>query len=61
MIKPVIRFLRFYFLKAGFMDGFQGLIYHVITAFMMFVSEVKILEARGFKDSLFLTLFKRAR
>lgn len=61
LIKPVFRFFRYYFFKGGLLDGFNGLVYHVITAFMMFVSEIKIFEARGFKDNLILTLFKRAK
>jgi glycosyltransferase involved in cell wall biosynthesis len=60
-IKPFFRFVSHYFFKAGFLDGFNGLVYQVITAFTLFLSEIKILEARGFKDNLLLTLFKRAR
>jgi glycosyltransferase involved in cell wall biosynthesis len=61
ILKPFFRFIRYYFFKGGLLDGFNGLVYHVITAFMMFVSEIKILEAREFKDNLVLTLFKRAK
>jgi (heptosyl)LPS beta-1,4-glucosyltransferase len=59
-IRPLYRFIKCYFFKAGFLDGIMGLIFHVITSFGMFLGEIKILEARGMKARLLATLFKRA-
>jgi len=49
LIKPAAYFLKHYFLKLGFLDGVEGLIYHMISAHYVFIKEVKLAELSGFK------------
>ena len=44
--RPLARFVRDYILKAGFLDGFPGLVVAVNTAFYVFVKHVKLREMR---------------
>jgi glycosyltransferase involved in cell wall biosynthesis len=60
-IRPVYRFIKYYFFKLGFLDGIQGLTFHLLTALDLFVQEVKILEKTGLKVNLLKTLFKRSK
>jgi glycosyltransferase involved in cell wall biosynthesis len=60
-IRPLYRFIKYYFFRFGFLDGIQGLTFQVSTSFYMYITEAKILEKRGFKCHLMPTLFKRAR
>lgn len=43
-ISPFIQFIRSYFLKLGFLDGFSGLAIAVITAFGTFLKYAKLKE-----------------
>ena len=45
LVRPFLFFLRNYFFKAGFLDGRQGFIYHVLWSFWVrFLIDVKIIE-----------------
>ena len=48
-LRPLFRFIKWYKLKLGFLDGVQGLVFHALSAFYVFVSEVKLLEMNKFK------------
>jgi glycosyltransferase involved in cell wall biosynthesis len=61
LIRPVYRFIKYYFFRCGFLDGIQGLVFHVLTALYLFLQEVKILEKKNFKVDLLGTIFKRAK
>jgi glycosyltransferase involved in cell wall biosynthesis len=62
LIKPVFNFIKLYFLKFGFMDGIQGLVYQILSAFYIFLKEVKTLEKSGFKNSRLLnTILLKAK
>ena len=48
LVRPFLFFFRNYILKGGFLDGREGLIYHVLWSFWArFLIDVKILEMRG--------------
>lgn len=47
LIKPVLNFIRSYFFKLGFLDGFSGMIYHAIEAQFCFAGEIKVMQALG--------------
>ena len=49
LVRPLWRFLRAYFLKFGFLDGFPGLFIAVSTAFATFFKHSRIFE-KGLKD-----------
>lgn len=62
LIKPVLYFMKRYIFRAGFLDGFAGLVYYSINAIYIFTREIKIMEESGIsKFNLLGTLFKRAR
>ena len=61
LIRPFYRFIKYYYIRGGFLDGIEGFIFHTLTAFYLFLQEVKILEKKGFKVNLLTTLFKRAK
>ncbi|MFP4466085.1 MAG: glycosyltransferase family 2 protein [Candidatus Goldiibacteriota bacterium] len=62
IIKPMLYFLKHYFLKAGFLDGIEGFVYHKISAYYIFIKEVKKAEKQGFDRLRVLkTIFKRNR
>lgn len=62
IIKPILYFMKHYFIKLGFLDGVAGLVYYSISAAYIFVKEIKIMEAIGFsKVKLIRTIFKKAR
>jgi hypothetical protein len=45
LLRPFLLFLRNYILKAGFLDGKAGFIYHVLWSFWyQFLISVKIIE-----------------
>lgn len=43
-VRPVNRFIKWYIIKLGFMDGIRGLIFHVFSAVYIFTAELKLLE-----------------
>lgn len=48
LVRPFLFFLRNYFFKAGFLDGRQGFIYHVLWSFWVrFLIDVKIIERQA--------------
>lgn len=48
LFRPFLFFFRNYVLKAGFLDGRPGLIYHVLWSFWFpFLADVKIIEKRA--------------
>ncbi|PKL91976.1 MAG: glycosyltransferase family 2 protein [Candidatus Goldiibacteriota bacterium HGW-Goldbacteria-1] len=62
LIKPVSYFLKHYFLKLGFLDGVEGLIYHMVSAHYVFIKEVKLAEKSGFKGvKLFATILDKGK
>jgi len=44
LLRPVIRFLRAYFMKRGFMDGYHGLVIAMAISFSTFVKYAKLWE-----------------
>ena len=44
MFRPILRFLRCYILKAGFLDGFPGLVVAATTGFGVFTKYAKLRE-----------------
>ncbi len=42
LLAPGIRFLRDYLLRAGFMDGFEGLVIAVLSSYAVFIKYVKL-------------------
>ena len=47
-IRPLLYFMYRYFLKAGFLDGIQGLIFHFLQGFWFrFLVDIKIFEIKG--------------
>src|ERR1035437_3058796 len=44
LFAPFLKFFRMYFLKAGFLDGFQGFVLSVYSGFSEFVKFAKMLE-----------------
>jgi glycosyltransferase involved in cell wall biosynthesis len=46
LFRPVIRFLRSYVLRRGFLDGIPGLIAALVVAFGVFAKYVKLFELR---------------
>jgi glycosyltransferase involved in cell wall biosynthesis len=47
LVRPFLFFFRNYFLKAGFLDGRPGFIYHVLWSFWVrFLIDAKIIELR---------------
>lgn len=51
VLSPLLRFVRFYFLRAGFLDGLPGLVHIGIGCMNSFVKYAKLLELQG-KDRL---------
>jgi glycosyltransferase involved in cell wall biosynthesis len=48
-VRPGLYFLYRYFVRLGFLDGRQGLIFHVLQGFWYrFLVDAKLLEVRGF-------------
>lgn len=63
LLKPWHRWLKAYVLKAGFLDGLAGLLFHAFSLAYVFVSELKAWEtwqARGERLPLAATLFSRS-
>jgi glycosyltransferase involved in cell wall biosynthesis len=46
LVRPVWRFIRAYFFKLGFLDGWQGFTIAWLTAFYTFLRYVRVREAR---------------
>jgi hypothetical protein len=44
IFSPGVRFMRLYFLKAGFLDGYYGFIICVISAYAKFLHCIKLRE-----------------
>ena len=44
VVSPLVRFLKFYFIKGGFMDGLPGLIHISIGCFTVFFKYVKLMS-----------------
>ena len=44
VFSPITRFITHYFIRLGFMDGFQGILIAVFSAFYVFLREVKLRE-----------------
>ncbi|MFH1825457.1 MAG: glycosyltransferase family 2 protein [Candidatus Firestonebacteria bacterium] len=47
-IRPIYRFIKWYILKLGALDGISGLLFHIFSAFYIFASEIKLLELYKF-------------
>lgn len=43
-LKPFLRFLYTYFLRLGFLDGFEGFLFHSLSSFYLTVKEVRLTE-----------------
>ena len=42
IIKPFYRFIKHYFIHAGFLDGFQGLVISMVSAYAVRMRYVKL-------------------
>ena len=49
-VNPILRFLKFYFLKKGFLEGFPGLIVAILEAYYTFLKYVYLWELNREKD-----------
>jgi len=47
LLSPLLRFLRFYFLRRGFLDGLPGLVHILIGCHASFAKHAKMLAARN--------------
>ena len=47
VVSPVVRFLRFYFLRLGFLDGVAGLVHIAIGCFNSFMKYAKLRALRA--------------
>jgi len=47
VVSPLVRFVKFYFLRSGFRDGVPGLIHITIGCFNSFIKYAKIRERQG--------------
>ncbi len=52
VINPIVRFLKFYFLKRGFRDGMAGFIVAVNEAYYVFLKYAKVWEAMFTRGNL---------
>ena len=53
LVNPVMRFLKFYFLRRGFLEGFAGLVVAHLEAYYVFLKYVKLWELqRKAKDGI---------
>lgn len=52
LFRPIWRFLRAYFLRLGFLDGWQGLAIAWLTAFYTFLRYVRVREVQSGKKCL---------
>ncbi len=43
-LKPKLRFLYFYLLRGGFLDGYEGFLYHFLSSFYYFFKYVRLEE-----------------
>jgi hypothetical protein len=43
LLSPLVRFIKFYFLRAGFLDGVPGLVHILIGCYASFAKHAKIL------------------
>ena len=43
-VKPVVLFLRNYFLRLGLLDGFEGFLYHSLSAFNLLLKYARLTE-----------------
>jgi glycosyltransferase involved in cell wall biosynthesis len=61
-LKPFFHFLKRYFLKLGFLDGYHGLVHHAISAMCIYKTQVKVMKKLGLgKVYLLRTLLKKAK
>ena len=44
VVSPLVRFIKFYFLRGGFRDGLPGLVHIAIGCFNSFMKYAKIVE-----------------
>jgi len=50
LLSPLVRFVKFYFFRAGFRDGLPGLVHILLGCFNSFAKYAKMLEQRRGKD-----------
>jgi hypothetical protein len=50
VVSPVVRFLRFYFLRLGFLDGIAGLVHIAIGCFNSMMKYAKLRALRVAND-----------
>ncbi|OGF47171.1 MAG: hypothetical protein A2231_09450 [Candidatus Firestonebacteria bacterium RIFOXYA2_FULL_40_8] len=43
-LRPSFRFIKYYIMKLGIMDGVRGLLFHLFSSFYVFSSELKLFE-----------------
>jgi len=61
-LKPFYNFIKNYFFKFGFLDGFHGLVFHVVSSMYVFIKEIKTAEKMGMLDSNFIgSIFRRSK
>jgi len=56
LVRPLIRFVRGYVFKRGFMDGAHGLILAVLNSYGVFVKYAKLWELRRRQSPVFKEL-----
>lgn len=43
-LKPFARFIYYYFFRLGFLDGFEGFLFHALSSFYLVMKEVRLAE-----------------
>lgn len=51
IVSPVFRFIKFYFLRLGFLDGVPGLVHIAVGCFNSFIKYAKVFEQRTKKQT----------
>jgi glycosyltransferase involved in cell wall biosynthesis len=51
-IRPVHRFIKWYIIKAGFLDGMNGFLFHLFSAVYYFTAELKLYEKYGYRKGV---------
>ncbi len=46
-LKPILRFIYFYVFRLGFLDGFEGFVFHSLSSFYLVMKEGRLSEESG--------------
>lgn len=46
-LKPALRFLYIYFIRLGFLDGFEGFLFHALSSFYLVIKQARLADTHG--------------